>query len=96
MSRFYASIRGNRGEATRCGTTTSGMTGHICGWDVGVEVMLHANSKGEDTVDIFATPGSSGSGRIILIQTLTKSEYDKMQWRDEMDRNLRSRGFVSR
>ena len=34
MSRFYANIQGNRGEATRQGTTNSGLYGHISGWDV--------------------------------------------------------------
>ena len=35
MSHFYASIEGNRSEATRCGTKSSGMQGHVRGWTIG-------------------------------------------------------------
>ena len=59
MSRFYASIQGNRSEATRQGTPNSGIYGHIRGWDVGVEVE-GAVINGNDVFHIYATGGSNG------------------------------------
>jgi hypothetical protein len=59
MSRFYASIQGNRGKATRQGSAKSGIEGHIRGWNIGAYVALHVNPKtGEDEVSIHITGGS--------------------------------------
>ena len=60
MSRFYASIQGNKGEATRMGTANSGMTGHVRGWDIGCLAEMHVGADGEDRVTIFLTSGSNG------------------------------------
>ena len=60
MSRFYASIKGNRGKATRTGTPNSGMTGHVRGWDVGVRAYMSVGTNGEDVVSIYLTAGSRG------------------------------------
>lgn len=38
MSRFYGSLHGARGEATRQGTAASGIIAHPRGWDLGVRV----------------------------------------------------------
>ena len=38
MARFYGEIQGNKGQATRMGTKTSGFHAHIRGWDVGIKV----------------------------------------------------------
>lgn len=59
MSRFYASIQGNRGQATRQGTKNSGMTGHIRGWNIGVSVSCGVNEKGKDEIRVSLTGGSS-------------------------------------
>lgn len=64
MSQFYASIQGNRGRATRQGTKTSGIVGHIRGWRTGAEVLVTFNEKtGKDRVEVFKTGGSRGGGR---------------------------------
>jgi hypothetical protein len=60
MSRFYAEIQGNRGEATRMGTPASGMYSHTRGWDVGCRVSMHVDENGEDVCDIYLTAGSNG------------------------------------
>lgn len=60
MSRFYASIQGNRGEATRQGTAESGMHGHIRGWGLGARVIMHEGSDEQDRIDIAITGGSTG------------------------------------
>ena len=57
MSRFYASIKGSRGEATRQGTPKSGITGHVRGWRVGVRVWVDVNDEGKDEVKISLTSG---------------------------------------
>lgn len=66
MSHFYASIQGNRGEATRCGTK-GGMMGWIRGWHSGVKVWSEYNEDtNTDEFRIYAT-GGSGDGTMCLI-----------------------------
>ena len=62
MSRFYANIVGNRGQATRQGTKDSGIEGHVRGWDSGAKVYCEANSKDQDVVEVYLTRGSNGQG----------------------------------
>ena len=67
MAQFYASIQGNRGEATRMGTKASGIDGHIRGWHVGCRVVCR-HIDGKDVVSVYKTSGSSyGGGREELI-----------------------------
>jgi len=68
MSRFYASINGNRGEATRCGHSM--ITGHVRGWQSGVRVDGHADNNGEDMFYVYATGGSSAAYHSTLIGTV--------------------------
>jgi len=58
MSRFYASIQGNRGEATRQGTNASGIVGHIRGWNIGARIECFVDSEGKDAVKVTLTGGS--------------------------------------
>lgn len=66
MARFYASIQGNKGEASRMGSAGSGISGHIRGWDSGVEVFGHVNQKGEDEFHVYSTGGSNGGERKMI------------------------------
>ena len=67
MARFYASIQGNRGEASRMGTTGSGIAGHVRGWSAGVRVECRADCDDNDVVEVSITDGSNGSrGRACL------------------------------
>jgi hypothetical protein len=59
MSRFYGSMNGNRGEATRQGSTNSGITCHARGWDIGIEVRGYVNEEGKDEFRVFITGGSN-------------------------------------
>ena len=59
MSHFYASIRGNRGLATRQGTKESGIWGHIRGWDIGASVDCWVDNEGNDCLSIYITGGSN-------------------------------------
>lgn len=67
MSRFYANISGQaKTEATRRGSAKSGITGHIRGWNVGIEVIGFADGE-KDFFNVWLTSGSNGhkSSRII-------------------------------
>ena len=66
MSRFYASIQGSRGEATRQGTPKSGIQGHIRGWDMGVSVMGSVDENGKDSFNVYLTEGSNGKGEMFI------------------------------
>lgn len=78
MSRFFASIQGNKGEATRQGTEKSGIAGHIRGWDLGCRVNCAVNHEGEDFVRISLTSGSNGNGREVHLWSGTRANYDKL------------------
>jgi hypothetical protein len=78
MARFYGSITGSRGEATRQGTPSRGLTSHIRGgWDVGVRVRCCVNREGADEIRVELTSGSSGEGLDRLIGTYTEADIKK-------------------
>ena len=56
MSHFYADIRGNKGEATRCGTKNSGIQANIRGWNTGVKIYLY-HENGKDRIEVYRTHG---------------------------------------
>lgn len=66
MSRFYGDLQGNRGEATRMGTTSSGIRGHIRGWNIGFSVTCRAIEQGKggqiDECIVWQTGGSNRGG----------------------------------
>jgi hypothetical protein len=66
MAHFYASIQGNRDEATRMGSKGSGMTGYIRGWNIGARVAVR-HEDGRDVVRVYRTSGSSGAGGSELV-----------------------------
>lgn len=45
MSHFYAKIKGNRGQASRCGSKGSGINAQIGSWSGGVSVSLYWNDE---------------------------------------------------
>ena len=58
-SRFYGSVSGSAAsDATRQGTARSGISGHIRGWNLGVQVIGHADGDA-DLFDVYITRGSS-------------------------------------
>ena len=83
MSRFYGDLKGNRGQATRCGTTDSGIGGHIRGWQVGADVdclaieeILPDKKTQVDEVRVSRTGGSSRQGRTEYIAIYTQHELN--------------------
>lgn len=69
MSRFYGSLQGNRGAATRQGTTKSGIHGHIRGWSIGAEVSVFPNQLDQDVVNVVITGGSRNSSTLLDLGT---------------------------
>ena len=58
MSHFYGSMKGSRGEVTRCGDTKSGISAHLRGWNVGVRVVCF-HEDGVDMIQVYRTCGSN-------------------------------------
>jgi ribosomal protein S6E (S10) len=58
VSRFYASIQGQAGEATRGGSEASGIHAHVRGWNLGVQVDGY-DSDGRDGFSVKVTGGSN-------------------------------------
>ena len=70
MSRFYGSLEGSRGTATRQGTPKSGLCGHIRGWNTGCKVFVEVDTEtGNDKVAVYRTTGSNSGGASELIAT---------------------------
>ena len=57
MSHFYGIIRGNRGNATRCGSKDSGIHATIKSWDNTVYAELRSDDKGKDFLKIDIPKG---------------------------------------
>lgn len=73
MARFYGSMSGNRGEATRMGTTDSGMTAHVRGWSLGVRVDARDSTEA-DSFDVHVTSGSNGGAADRALARVTETE----------------------
>lgn len=71
MARFFGSLQGRNGPATRLGSTNSGIEAEARGWHVGVRVSGHANGD-DDEFDIYATGGSTASSPSFYIGTVQK------------------------
>jgi len=70
MAHFYGEIRGQaKTIATRRGSKTSGLSGHLRGWNIGVRVEL-THRDGVDVIEVYHTSGSNGGEKDVLIATL--------------------------
>ena len=79
MAQFKADIQGSRGSASRLGGKTSGITGHIRGWESGIRIEGHHD---EDLGDIFLVWQTSGSGfknRSVLLGKLVGDSFTAME-----------------
>ena len=61
MSRFYGTVQGNRGQATRCGNASSGLTTETAGWDGCIEVTVYDRDGDGDGFIVSMQPWM-GSG----------------------------------
>ena len=48
MAHFYGTIKGARGEATRCGTKNSRLTTVAASWKGAIRVTLYVDDSGRD------------------------------------------------
>ena len=70
MSKFYGSMQGNRGEATRRGTANSGMKAHVRGWNCGIAVNALATHEEEEIFGVVLTKGSTDPSSILSLLTV--------------------------
>ena len=73
MAQFYATIQGNRGAASRMGTKSSGIAGHIRGWNIGARVRV-TREDGKDVVYVYKTNGSNGGACDTLIAKFAEGD----------------------
>lgn len=66
MARFYGTLRGNRGEATRMGTPTSGLTTYAAGWRGAIRVRVFASGD-VDRFIVERVPWMSSGGRTTVL-----------------------------
>ena len=70
MAPFRGTIQGSRGEASRLGHKSSGLTLRANGWDIGAEVRLIWNEQEQrDELIICLTHGSNNRGAQIALGT---------------------------
>lgn len=64
MAHFYSSIQGPRGETTREGTKSSGISAYVQSWTGRIEASFdHDSREDRDYACVVLTTGPSGSGR---------------------------------
>jgi hypothetical protein len=57
MSHFYATIKGNRGKASRCGSKDSGIETYTASWQGAVHVTIsHDIKTGDDIAVVRLVP----------------------------------------
>ena len=69
MAQFRATIQGQRGEASRLGSKSSGIEANVNGWHSGVKVVA-AHEGDQDVFYVYATGGSGQAQRSELIATV--------------------------
>ena len=79
MAQFIAEIKGSRGPVTRIGHKTSGIVSHTRGWDSGIRVEGHYDEDLGDIFLVYATSGSSGRSRDILIGKLVGDSFNAIE-----------------
>lgn len=73
MAHFRGTTQGNRGQASRLGTKSSGMVTENNTWDSGVKVVAeHIN--GHDLFYIYSTGGSNHSKKEELLSVIDNGE----------------------
>ena len=73
MARFRATIKGQRGEASRLGSSKSGIRADVNGWHLGVRVWGEVVG-GHDVFHVYKTAGSMGRGKMTLVGIIRGEE----------------------
>jgi len=85
MAQFHATIKGQRGGASRLGSKRSGIVANINGWDAGIRVEAF-HEDGQDTFRVYATSGSNESSPDVLLGVLRQRGQDN-RWICKMQCN---------
>ena len=73
MAHFRGTVKGGRGEASRLGHKTTGLTTTCNSWDLGIKVEAgHVN--GQDVFKIYLTDGSRRAKLPELITTIKEEK----------------------
>ena len=75
MAQFIGTTKGMRGEASRLGSKSSGITTKTNGWDSGVRV-VGSHADGKDVFYIYQTAGSNGRNSEVLLGTIKAGVYE--------------------
>ena len=67
MSHFYGTLKGARGEATRCGSSSSGITTTAASWRGAIRTTLYVDDAGNDCFIVTETPWH-GAGQYRVIE----------------------------
>ena len=68
MAQFIGFLQGGKGEASRLGNKTSGLTATVNGWNSGVKVYaFYCDERKRDVIRVEATTGSKQTGRKVII-----------------------------
>lgn len=66
MSHFYGTLKGSRGDTTRCGTRNSGLVAIAASWSGCVRTQLYVDEAGRDCYRVSMEPwGGNGVSREI-------------------------------
>lgn len=76
MSHFYGTLKGSRGQATRCGTKDSGIMASAQSWDGSITVYIE-DSYNTTNVSICSKEGSGAGGRLLWSGPLSDLLHDK-------------------
>lgn len=78
LAHFYGTTQGNRGEATRCGSKSSGLVSSVNGWEIGGTIEIsHDKDNDRDEVEIYITSGS-GNGSSLYVGKFYKDQYGEI------------------
>lgn len=70
MAKYYGTVRGNRGEATKCGSAESGIRAAAQSYDGSVIIRIWDGGDGKDRIDLSIGEGSTTYGRTYFCGTL--------------------------
>lgn len=81
MARFRGTVQGKRTEASRLGHKDGGLRATANGWDAGITATAYVDADGNDAFDVYATGGSNGSGKNVLLGTMTANADGSRTWK---------------
>ena len=79
MTHFSATIKGYKGEASRCGTKSSGMLLHVAGWQGAIQVKLsHDDKTRQDLYTVKLMPWRGNGVERILAEGVLDAKIEQV------------------